>query len=86
MYKIIFTQNAEKEFTRLEKTIQERIIRSLNRLLISPKRDLERLVGLHYYKFRVGDYRLIIKLDEQEEVIFIMKAGHRKNIYKNLNF
>ncbi len=70
----------------LEKSIQERFVNSFSRLLVNPKRSLERMVGLPYYKFRVGDYRAIIKLNESEKIIYIMKAGHRKNIYKNLNF
>lgn len=86
MYKVVFTQEAERGFQRLEKPVQERIVHALNRLLVNPKRSLESLVGLPYYKFRAGDYRLIIKLDESEKIIYIMKTGHRKNVYKNFNF
>lgn len=86
MYKIVFTEKAEMGFIKLDKTIQERIIRSLDRLLVNPKRSLERMVSLPYYKFRVGDYRLLIKLNEQDKIIYIMKADHRKNVYKDLNF
>ncbi len=84
MYKIIFSQGAEKEFLKLDKQVQERIIRAFTKLLINPKRNLEKLVGLPYYKLRISDYRLIIKLDEQNQIINIMKVGHRKNIYKEL--
>lgn len=84
MYKIIFSQDAEKYFKKLEKELQKRIINSLKRIAVRPNAYVERLVGIPYYKLRVGGYRLILDVKENDSIIFIMKIGHRSDIYKKL--
>ena len=85
MFQIVFSQEAEKELSKLEKNLQKRIFNALDRIKINPSRHVEKLVGLPYYKLRVGNYRLVISIKIAESTILISKIGHRKNIYKNLN-
>ncbi|MCZ7372487.1 MAG: type II toxin-antitoxin system RelE/ParE family toxin [Candidatus Methanoperedens sp.] len=33
------------------------------------------------YKLRVGDYRVIMDIDNKNLIILVLKAGHRRNIY-----
>ena len=82
MFQIVFSQEAEKELSKLEKNLQKRIFNALDRIKINPSRHVEKLVGLPYYKLRVGDYRVIA--DINEDSIEITRIGHRKNIYKKL--
>ena len=35
------------------------------------------------YRIRVGDYRVIYFVDEANQIVFIVDADHRKNIYRN---
>ncbi len=82
MYEIIFSQKAKKQLFRLEKNIQKRIITALERIRIRPEAYITKLVGDPGYKLRVGDYRLIMDIDNNDLLILIIKVGHRKNIYK----
>jgi len=82
MYSIEFTELAEKQFGKLDKEIQERIVKALERIRIRPEAYLEKLVGESGYKFRVGDYRLFIDLDGEKFTVLVLKMGHRKNFYK----
>ncbi|MBC8421444.1 MAG: type II toxin-antitoxin system RelE/ParE family toxin [Actinobacteria bacterium] len=82
MYEIIFSQKAGKQLFKLEKNIQERIITALERIRIRPEAYIIKLVGDPGYKLRVGDYRLIMDIDNNNLLILIIKVGHRKNIYK----
>ena len=34
------------------------------------------------YRIRVGDYRVVYNVENQELVIFIIRIGHRKDIYR----
>lgn len=81
MYDIIFSDKALKQFERLEKPIQERIIKTLERIRIRPESYVTKLVGDIGYKLRVGDYRVIIDIDKGRLLILVIKVGHRKNIY-----
>ncbi|MBI4141717.1 type II toxin-antitoxin system RelE/ParE family toxin [Candidatus Woesearchaeota archaeon] len=81
LFSIEFTQSAEKQFGKLESGVQERIISVVERLRIRPSEHLVKLVGSNEYKFRVGDYRVICIIDYAKECIYVVKVGHRKNIY-----
>jgi mRNA interferase RelE/StbE len=82
MYDIRFTHTAAKQFSKLEKGIQERVINTLERARIRPEAYFIRLVGDPGYKLRVGDYRVIADIDKGVLLILVIKVGHRKNIYK----
>ena len=83
-YEIIFTDTSLKQFKKLEKDIQERIIKALERIRIRPEAYVKKLVGDLGYRLRVGEYRVIIDIYKDKLIILVIKVGHRKNIYKNL--
>lgn len=85
MYEIIISKRVEKFLDKLNSKDRERIVLSLDKLRIRPESYLKRLVGNKSYKFRVGDYRLIIDVENDKLLILIIDIGHRKNIYKRRN-
>ena len=82
MYEILFSDKARKQIKKLEKSLQKRIISTLERIRIRPESYVTKLVGDPGYKLRVGDYRIIMDIDKKKIIILILKIGHRKNIYK----
>jgi len=80
-YDVIFSENAKKQFQKLEQNVQKRIIAALERIRIRPESYISKLVGDPGYKCRVGDYRIILDLDNENLYILVIKVGHRKNIY-----
>ena len=83
-YKIDFWKRAENDFLKLPKDIQLRITKKLTIAQEDPFLFFIHLKGRQDYKLRVGDYRVIADINQIERTIEITKAGHRKNIYKNL--
>jgi len=81
-YELSFTDTFKRQFAKLEKQFQQRIISALGRIKIRPEYFVTRLVGSHYYKLRVGDYRVILDLKKDKLIILVIEVGHRKNIYK----
>ena len=81
-YEIIFTDTSLKQFKKLEKNVQERIIKALERIRIRPEVHVKKLVGDPGYRLRVGEYRVIIDIYRDKLVILVIKIAHRKNIYK----
>lgn len=70
-----------------QKKIKERIQKAIElRLLINPEKYGEPLKrGLKgYRKLRVGDYRIIYKVDSSNIIIF--KIGHRKEAYSKVHY
>ncbi|MEA3515233.1 MAG: type II toxin-antitoxin system RelE/ParE family toxin [Nanoarchaeota archaeon] len=82
MYEIIISKKVERFLDKLNSKERERIIFALEKLRIRPEAYLKRLVGETSYKFRVGNYRLIIDLNKNYLQVLVVKIGHRKNIYK----
>jgi len=81
-YEIIFSDQALKQLKKLEKIVQGRIIAALERIRIRPQAYVTKLVGDPGYKLRVGDYRIIMDIDNKKLTILVLKAGHRRNIYQ----
>ena len=82
MYNIEFSKTAEKQFYKLEREVQSRIISALERIKIRPYNNVKKLVGSPYFRLRAGDYRVILDIHETKLIIFIIEVGHRKNIYR----
>lgn len=82
MYSIEFTKLAEKQLSKLEKNVQERIISALERIRIRPEAHIKKLVGVPYFRLRTGDYRIILDIKEDKLIIYVIEIGHRRNIFK----
>ncbi|MAF34252.1 cytotoxic translational repressor of toxin-antitoxin stability system [Candidatus Woesearchaeota archaeon] len=82
MYEIIIVPIAKKQIDKLPKETKERILSALERIRVRPHAFVEKLVNEQGYKFRVGDYRILLDIIERELVILVVKVGHRRNIYK----
>ncbi len=81
-YEIIFSATALRELKKLERQDQKRIISALERLRIRPERYVSKHVGDPGYRLRVGQYQVIMDIDEGKLMILVIKVGHRKNVYK----
>ena len=81
MYEVVFTDKAKKELRKLEPQIQKRILDGLERIRIRPEAYITKLVGDRAYKFRVGDYRILLDTDGVMLVLLVIKVAHRKNVY-----
>lgn len=81
MYEIFFYERAKKQLKKLPSEIQERILAVLDRLKISPHKYVKKLVGTPYFRARVGDYRIILDIQDKKLIIFVVELGHRKSIY-----
>jgi mRNA interferase RelE/StbE len=81
MYNLIFEKKALDFISKLEKEIRERIWNKLQQCKEDPFRFLEHLEEIEGYKLRIGDYRLIIDIDNSNKTLKVLKVGHRKNIY-----
>lgn len=83
MYEIKFGKKALEEWSKFEHDLKERIWNKLQACKENPFHFLEHLEDMEGYKLRIGDYRAIIDIDNSLKIIWVLKVGHRKNVYKN---
>ena len=80
-----FTKKAQKQLDAFDSEVQSRIKKAvLEKLVVNPKEYLIPLAGdkAGYYKFRIGNYRLLCSRDDDNFHILIVKAKHRREIYR----
>jgi len=66
----------------IDRLIAARIGKKVGETSRSPYHFSEKLTDSDCRKIRIGDYRVIIEIIEEKKEIWILKLGHRKNIYK----
>lgn len=87
-WKIEFQRPAERELEKLSGDIVRRILRFLHdrvAVLEDPRSIGEALRGSElgdFWKYRVGDYRIIADIDDGAVRILIVRIGNRRNIYR----
>jgi len=82
MYDVILQPDAEKFLKKLDKFIQDRIIKKLKELKNNAVLGVPltaNLAGL--WKLRIGDYRVIYQIIHTKLIVLVLRLGHRKNIY-----
>jgi mRNA interferase RelE/StbE len=84
---IEFDFRAQREFDRLDKAVALRVSKFLYQRvahLENPRQIGERLHGTlsDYWKYRVGDYRIICSLEDDRLVVLVLRIGHRREIYE----
>jgi mRNA interferase RelE/StbE len=85
---IEFTGTALKQLEKLDHNVQRRIWNYLNERvapLENPRRLGEALQGERFgefWRYRVGDYRLITKIENDRLVVLVLRVGHRREVYR----
>ncbi|HLC31879.1 MAG TPA: type II toxin-antitoxin system RelE/ParE family toxin [Candidatus Nanoarchaeia archaeon] len=83
IYTLLIEKTALDYLNKLEKETKERIWNKLQQCKENPFHFLEHLEEIKGFKLRVGDYRLIIDVNNESKILHVLKIGHRKNIYED---
>jgi len=77
MYNFIFKPRAQKQFDKLPQIIRKRITVALERTRKNPKKYFLRLTGELTYRLRVGDYRIIAEIHNNQLIILVIKIDKK---------
>ena len=87
-WRIEFDPAAQKELGKLDHQASARILKSLSGRLApmdDPRAIGEALKGAklgEFWKYRVGDYRIIARLEDRALLILIVRVGNRREVYR----
>jgi mRNA interferase RelE/StbE len=84
-YDLLIKPSAGKELAKLgTKSDRARIVAAIQGLASDPRpQGVEKLAGADaLYRVRVGDYRIIYEIRDQELVVTVIKVGHRRDVYR----
>ena len=82
-YKIYFKRSAVKDLDTISKKDLQRIINRIDLLKEDPQPPgCEKLSGQERYRVRQGNYRIVYSIQDDELTIWVVKIGHRRDVYR----
>jgi mRNA interferase RelE/StbE len=82
-YKIFFKKSVQKDLSSIPKKFLKKILSRIENLGEDPRpAGCEKLTGQERYRLRQGRYRILYSIQDDELTIWIVKVGHRKDVYR----
>jgi len=73
----------QKDFSSIPKKDLKRILSRIEKLANDPRPPgFEKLTGEERYRLRQGRYRIVYSIQADELTIWVVKVGHRKDVYR----
>jgi len=85
VYKIIFAKEAQKALLRLPKNTAVLVRQKLEQLAIDPYAQItnaKKLQNRSGYRLRIGDWRVIYEIQNDELIVLVLKIAQRKEVYR----
>ena len=82
-YRIYFRKSVEKDFNGIPKKDLKKILGRIELLAEDPRPPgCEKMTGQERYRLRQGRYRILYSIQDDELTVWVVKVGHRKDIYR----
>lgn len=83
-YRLLIKPSAVKEIESIPlRRERQRIIELIARLADNPRPPgVEKLSGQDKYRVRQGRYRLLYTIEDRDLLVYVVKVGHRKDVYR----
>ena len=84
-YRILVAPQARRQLAKLPREIRGRIGRRIEELAANPRpRNTIKLEGEEdLYRNRVGEYRIIYGIRDEELIVLVLEVGHRREVYRD---
>jgi mRNA interferase RelE/StbE len=82
-YSIEIKKSATKEIAKIPNPHLKRIIDAIASLADAPRPPgSKKLSGDEKYRIRIGTYRILYQIEDWRLVVYVVKVGHRKGVYR----
>ncbi len=82
-YEILFKESVYKDLKKIPKADLRKILSRIKKLSEDPRpAGCEKLTGQERYRLRQGRYRIVYSIQDDKLTIWVVKVGHRKDIYR----
>ena len=81
-WKIVWSATSVKQLEKLNKKDAQKIYDAVLDCAQDPFDRVTRLTNSQFFRMRVGNYRVILDLQQTKLLIFVVETGHRRKIYK----
>jgi len=82
-YRIEIKKSAIKELNTIPRKDLKKIVLKISSLSDDPRpKGCVKLSGMERYRIRQGNYRILYSIDDEILVVYVVKIGHRKEVYR----
>ncbi len=87
MYKVYYSEKARKQLKKMDKQVARLVLAYVRKNLEdceNPRNLGKALQGNlgDKWRYRVGDYRIIAKIEDEKILISVLEVAHRREVYK----
>ena len=85
-YSIFIKKSAARELEGLSKKDLPKVLKRIEALAENPRpAGAEKLAGVELWRIRQGDYRIVYSIEDKFLTVWVVKVGHRKEVYRKIN-
>lgn len=85
MYQRELRRRAQRVLDRLPKSDFQAVVEAIKELAQTPRpRGVEKVKSTGLWRIRQGDYRIIYSIDDNQQLVTVVRIGHRKEVYRSL--
>lgn len=83
VYSIFLKDSVRKDLDSVPNNVLQRIMSRIGSLAENPRPvGCEKLSGQEKYRVRQGDYRIVYSIQDTQLTVWIVKIGHRREVYR----
>lgn len=88
-WRIEFESTAARELKKLDAEAARRILKFLRERVVpsdDPRRIGKPLKGSRlgtFWRYRIGDYRLVVQIDDGAVCVLVLRVAHRREVYRH---
>lgn len=81
-WKVIWSEKSVKQLEKIDKKNAQKIYDAVLDCVEDPYKTVIRLSNSPFYRMRIGNYRVILDLQQSKMIIFVVETDHRGQVYK----
>ena len=83
-YEVTFARSARRELEELALPLSTRILSRIEQLAVDPRPSGTRKIQgkQNLWRIRLGDYRVIYAVDDDQRIVDVVKVRHRREAYR----
>lgn len=83
-YRVLLAKPAQRDLRKIPPEHQTRLRAAIQALGVNPREQTQKLKGEPGFRRRVGDYRIVFRVDESEGQVLVTRVRHRRDVYRRL--
>ena len=81
-WQVVWSRKSVRQLEKINKKNAQQIYDAVLDCIQDPFKNVTRLSNSPFYRLRIGNYRVILDLQQNKMIIFVVETDHRGRIYK----